>query len=168
MKPKKGCKRKIKSEIHLLVDAPKNGMRYTNDGNTVRRFFNQSSLASSETGVSKVLIKGLQIILSTISSGYTINIEAFRRYLSETVKIYVELYPWYYMLRSRHKISIHGADIIQRVSLPIGMISEEALESRNKDIRNVCEIHTRKISREKTMQGLFQFLIISKIGVYLC
>lgn len=158
---KKTIKEKLKSRMHLLVDAPKPGMGSTNDGNTARRFFSESSVASSVTGVSEVLIKRLQIILKVLSCGYTINVEAFRQYLSETAKLYVELYPWYYMPPSLHKILIHGADIIQQFSLPIGMISEEALESRNKDFRNVREFHTRKISREKTMQDLFQSLIVS-------
>lgn len=158
---KKTIKENFKSQMHLLVDAPKPGMGSTNDGNTARRFFSQTSLASSVTGVSEVLIKRLQIILRVMSCGYTVNVAAFRRYLSETAKLYVELYPWYYMPSSLHKILIHGADIIQQFSLPIGMISEEALESRNKDMRNVREFHTRKISREKTMQDLFQSLIVS-------
>lgn len=53
-----------------------------------------------------------------------------------------------YMPSSVHKILIHGAEIINNVSLPIGMMSEEAQESRNKDLRNLREHHTRKNSRK--------------------
>ena len=55
------------------------------------------------------------------------------------------------MPSSVHKILNHGADIIQYAALPIGMLSKEALESRNKDFRNIREYHTRKMSREKIM-----------------
>ena len=47
-----------------------------------------------------------------------------------------------------HKILIHGADIKNHVFLPIGMISEEPQESRNKDVRNFREQHTPKNSRK--------------------
>lgn len=41
------------------------------------------------------------------------------------------------------------------------MLSEEALESRNKDFINIREHHTRKMSREKTMYDLFHYLLLS-------
>ena len=65
-------------------------------------------------------------------------------YCMQTAEIYVALYPWFCMTFLLHKILIHGADIINHVSLPIGMMSEEAQESRNKDIRNFRVQHTRK------------------------
>jgi len=43
----------------------------------------------------------------------------------------VDLYPWYNMPSSVLKILIHGADIINHMGLPNGMISEEAHEARN-------------------------------------
>ena len=39
-----------------------------------------------------------------------------------------------------HHILIHGVDIIQNEILPIGMISEEALEARSKDFRFIREL----------------------------
>jgi hypothetical protein len=40
----------------------------------------------------------------------------------------VELYGWYYMSVTVHKLLIHGADIIQNCIVPIGNLSEEASE----------------------------------------
>lgn len=70
------------------------------------------------------------VLLRAMSSGYVVNIDAFRRYANETSQIYVALYPWYFMPSSVHKILIHDADIIQKAFLPIGIFSEETLESR--------------------------------------
>lgn len=151
----------VRSEMHLLVDIPKPGRGSTNDGNTARKFFKHPSLASNVTGVDENFIKRLGVILRTMSSGYAINVEAFRTYTFDTAKLYVQLYPWYYMPSSVHKILIHGADIIQNAVLPIGMMSEEALESRNKDFRYVREHHTRKMSRKQTMEDLFHHLLLS-------
>ena len=50
---------------------------------------------------------------------------------------------------SMHNILFHGVDIINHVSLPIGMTSEETQESRNKDQRNFREQHTRKKFKKK-------------------
>lgn len=151
----------LKSEMNLLIDIPKPGEGSSNDGNTARKFFQQPSLTSQITGVNENLIKRLGIILRTMSSGYAINVEAFRKYTMDTAELYVELYEWYYMPSSVHKILIHGADIIQNAALPIGMMSEDALESRNKDFRFIREHHTRKMSRETTMEDLFKYLLMS-------
>jgi hypothetical protein len=51
------------------------------------------------------------------------------------------------MPASVHKILIHGAIIITEAMLPIGQISEEAQESRNKDLKQFREFHARKMSR---------------------
>lgn len=96
-----------------------------------------------------------------MACGYAVNVEAFRIYAWETAKIFVSEYPWFYMPQSVHKILIHGADIIEKVSLPIGMMSEEALEARNKDFRSYRLNHTRKDSRLHTMEDLLHALLVS-------
>ena len=67
--------------------------------------------ALKKIGVNESLIKRLGTILRTMSSGYVINVEAFRAYSMVTEELYVELYEWYYMSSSVHKILINGADI---------------------------------------------------------
>lgn len=114
--------------------------------------------------VSKIdddLIKRFGVILQTISCGYTVNVEAFRNYIRKTAEKYVQLYSWYYMPSSVHKLLIHGADIIEAAVLPIGMFSEEALEARNKDFRRYREFYTIKFSRLQTMTDLFNSLLVS-------
>jgi len=46
-----------------------------------------------------------------------------------TAQLYVELYDWYRMPPSVHKVLIHGALVIKYSLLPIGFLSEEAQES---------------------------------------
>ena len=60
-----------------------------------------------------------------------------------------------------HKILSHGANIINHVSLPIGKMYEEVQESRNKDLRNFGEQHTRKNSIKNTMEDLMHSLLFS-------
>lgn len=65
------------------------------------------------------------------------------------------------MPASLHRILIHGADIVKVAALPIGMFSEEALESRNKDLRRYRELYSRKFSREDTVRDILTCLLVS-------
>ncbi|KAK5647865.1 hypothetical protein RI129_002757 [Pyrocoelia pectoralis] len=134
----------LKSEMSLLVDIPKQGYGTTNDGNTARKFFREYALSSSITGLNEEFLKHLHTILTTLSCGYAINTEAFAEYSKATAEQYVELYPWYNMPSSLHRL-----------------FSEDALESRNKEFRKYRECNTRKFSREETMQDLFNALLVT-------
>lgn len=66
------------------------------------------------------------------------------------------------MPSSIHKLLIHGAEICQHFSfIPVGMLSEEASEARNKDFRSFREIHSRKIGRKETNTDIIHQLLIS-------
>ena len=100
------------TEAGLIVDKPKSGgSGNTNDGNSARRFFKHPDVSSRITGVNKELIDRFAIILQTINSGYPINSTKFGKYCDETSKLYVELYPWYVLPPSVHKILVHGEEI---------------------------------------------------------
>ena len=101
------------------------------------------------------------VILQVIASGFRVDIERFREYCINVAKRILELYPWYMMPTAVHKILIHGHLIIYWSLLPIGELSEEAQESRNKDIKAFRERFARKFSREKNMQDVFQRLLVS-------
>ena len=60
-----------------------------------------------------------------------------------------------------HKVLLHGTILISTAILPIGQMSEEAQEARNKDIKMYREFHTRKISRKATNQDLLHRLLLS-------
>jgi hypothetical protein len=45
-----------------------------------------------------------------MASGKEIDVDAFENYGIETARLFVKLYPWYYMPSSVHKILLHGAD----------------------------------------------------------
>ena len=49
------------------------------------------------------------------------------------------------------QILIH---VVDRMALPIGMLSEEAQEARNKDFKKFRESFSRKCSRSKTNEDL--------------
>jgi hypothetical protein len=65
------------------------------------------------------------------------------------------------MPASVHKILLHGADVIKHCLLPIGELSEEASEARNKQYKSFREHFTRKTSRIDTNIDLLHRLIVT-------
>lgn len=60
-----------------------------------------------------------------------------------------------------HKYFIHGPEIISSALLPIGQLTEEAQEARNKDFKKYREHYARKCSREKSNEDIFNFFLLS-------
>lgn len=85
----------------------------------------------------------------------------FGEYCEDTAERYLSLYSWYYMPNTIHKVLIHGSKIISAAMLPIGMLSEEAQEARNKDYRQYRLHHARKCSRESPNEDVINMLLIS-------
>ena len=96
-----------------------------------------------------------------MSSGYEIDTIKFKVFCITALKLYISNYSWYYMSQSVHKILVHGHAIIERQFLPIGIMSEDALEARNKDFKNFWEHFSRKTSRKDTNQDLINRLLVS-------
>ena len=85
--------------------------------------------------------------------------EALEIYCKETAHRFVKLYPWYYMPHGLHKLLVHFHQVVRNKNLPIGMLSEEAHESRNKDAKNFREFFTLKVSRKKENLNLMRRLL---------
>lgn len=158
---KKNIQERFRLETGLLVDMPKANFGNTNDGNTSRRFFENPQLAADITKVDFILIYRLKVILETISSGHKIDTQKFDEYAMETARLYCDLYGWHPMTPTMHKILIHGAEIIENALLPIGQLSEEAAEARNKHFRLYRENYARKFSREHCNLDVYNRLLLS-------
>lgn len=158
---KEKLQKAFKEEMGLLVDVPKAGFGNTNDGNTSRRFFADPECSSRITGINVDLIKRFKVILEVISSGNNIDVEKFEAYANETAKIYVDLYGWHPMSPTIHKILIHGGEVIAHALLPIGQLSEEAAEARNKHFRQYRLHFSRKFSRRDCNIDIINRLLLS-------
>lgn len=151
----------FRQQLGLNIDVPKQGFGNTNDGNTSRRFFNDYEISSEITGIDKELMYRFKIILEAISSTFEIDSNKFSCYAMETAQLYVQLYSWYPMSPRIHKILIHGAIVIRTSILPIGQLSEEASEARNKHFRNYRKGFSRKFSRKACNCDVFNQLLLS-------
>lgn len=158
---KKQIQDAFRQEMGLLVDVPKAGFGNSNDGNTSRRFFSDPETAGRITEIDIDFIKKLKIILEVLSSGYKIDLKKFSDFLEETAKLYVSLYQWHPMTPTLHKILSHGATVIEHALLPIGQLSEEAAEARNKHFRMYRQKFSRKFSRKECNEDVFKRLLLS-------
>ena len=136
---KRELQREFRLQLGLIVDKPKPGFGSSNDGNTARRFFANFQVSAKITGIDETLIKRFYVILQVISSGYDINLELFEKFRINTAKLFVNLYPWYYMPTSVHKVLIHAKEVIEKAILPIGQLSEEAQEASSSIVRIFLE-----------------------------
>lgn len=158
---KKAITSQFYSEMGLVVDHPKQGGGNSNDGNTARKFFDNPVLVSEITGVDKDLISRFANILSAISSGHYINENKFKIYCLETAQMCIQLYGWYKMSATVHKLLLHGSDIIRSFPLPIGQLSEDVLEASHKSYKNLRLFHARKTSRINTNTDIINWLLVS-------
>lgn len=158
---KKEVQEKFKTQLGLIVDVPKAGYGNSNDGNTSRRFFESKEIAAEITGIDLRLIERFSVILEVISSGHKINVEKFSKFCQDTAALYVDLYCWHPMSPTVHKILIHGPLVVQHALLPIGMLSEEAGEARNKYFRQFRHRFSRKFSREQCNQDIVNRLLLT-------
>ena len=65
------------------------------------------------------------------------------------------------MTPAMHKILIHGATVMENAILPIGLMTEEAAEARNKHIRLYRQDYARKFSREQCNLDVMNRLLLS-------
>lgn len=159
---KREIQQEFRNRLGLHIDKPKSGGSGTsNDGNTARCFFRNSTISAEITGIPEELICRCSSILEALNSGYQINVQNFRDYGITTAKKLVEAFPWYCLPASIHKILIHGSEVISNCILSIGELSEEAAEAKNKDVKKFRLNHTRKNSREHTNLDLMNRLLLT-------
>lgn len=168
---KKTIQDAFKYEIGLLVDIPKQGFCNTNDGNTSRRFFSNLETSARRTGVDFQLITRFSVILETICSGHNVNCTLFQEYANETAKLSVDLYSWYPMTSTVHKVLMHGSAVINHVLLFIGQLSEEVAENLNKHLRQYRQSFSRKFNRTLCNRDIIKVVrsknVIKKIYFFL-
>lgn len=56
---------------------------------------------------------------------------------------------------------IHGADIIKELPLPVGLFSEDVLETSQKEFKSVRLFHARKTSRIHTNTDIAHWMLIA-------
>ena len=89
-------------------------------------------------------------MIRAINTGYKINTERFKKIGRETAERHVQLYNWFKIPVSMHRLWFHVPDIVDALHpVTIGQSSEEAIESSHKCIIKALNNHCRQDSYEK-------------------
>ncbi|KAE8739561.1 hypothetical protein FOCC_FOCC014944 [Frankliniella occidentalis] len=137
------------------------GTGSSNNGNTARRFFEDPALTAELTGLDEEFLEHLRVVLIVVSSGFAIDVESFRNYTQETARLYVTHYNWYWMTASVHTLLVHGPDFVKVAPVPLGLLSEEALEACHKRVRHIRKHHVQLWNRAAGMKDLIHGLLIA-------
>lgn len=151
----------FKTQTGLNIDKPLASSGNTNDGNTARRFFRDFETTSMITGIDKELLRKINIILMAVNSKHKVNPSKFGIYAEEITKLLVSLYAWKEMTPTVHKVLCHGKVIIESNILPLGELTEEAQEARNRDFKHAQLFSSRKCSRQSQNEDIFNNLLLS-------
>lgn len=151
---------KFKEQLHLLIDMPTQNFGSTNDGNASRKEFKNYKLSAEILELDERIVKNLQILCQVVNSDCQIN-TTNQKFCDDFSNMYVELYNWYPIPPSIHKVLAHGPAIINTFSIPIGRLSEEAMESRHKHFKEFRRDHSRKFSRIATNLDIFHWLLLT-------
>ena len=152
----------LRQRLRLRANEPRaGGSGNSNDGNTARRAFRSSAKFAACPGVDERLIQDLHVILQAISRFHRLDTSALASFCRRTAQRYVELYGWFPMPTTLHRLLAHSAEVVKSCHLPIGMMSEEAAEAANKRVRQYRLRHTRKDTRLHTMSDLVGYLLVA-------
>lgn len=151
----------FKKQTGLIIDKPLPSNGNTNDGNTARRFFDDCEITSAITGIDMELLRTVNILLMAVNSKQKINSAKFGLYSKKIEEQLISLYPWKEMTPTVHKVLCHGQTIMEFNILPLGELSEEAQEARNRDFRHIQLFNSRKSSRYFQNEDIFNNLMLS-------
>lgn len=149
-------KRNIQMGLNLqygcTIDVENAKFKYINE-NTARCFFENSTTSALITGVDRIIIKRFNALLQAMSSNHKIHPQKFHDYALKTAERFVQLYSWYNMSITVHKILFHGPEIIQSALLPIGQLCNDVQQ-------NLCiEKSYQDVFRVKNMEEVFLELL---------
>lgn len=147
----------------LLVDVVRPNSGTTNDGNTARTVLSDKyrGTFAQILGIPQWFLDDIYIILVVLSCGLPVDVNKFGDFCMSLATKYVQYFNWYPMTVTLHKILVHGKDIIRNSAVPIGLLSEQAGEARNKFWRSDREHHARKSDRIKTITDLFNRALLT-------
>lgn len=100
----------------------------------------------------------MRVILEVIRSSEDIDIVYYREQCINLFKDYVSEYKWYPLTPTVHKLLINSPYIIENYGVPIGDLTEEALEASHKHFRSYRDSYARKLSRVANIKDVFSRL----------
>ena len=107
-----------------------------------------------------LLHRQLSTVLSIVSCSRKVDVLKFKTLCDETSLHLSDNFPWVLINHTLHGTLQHSAELITlNDGYGLGSLSEECLESNNKDIRNYLQFLSRKISPVAQMTDVMSRLL---------
>ncbi|KAJ8682904.1 hypothetical protein QAD02_018696 [Eretmocerus hayati] len=145
----------------LTIDVVKTGYGTSNDGNTSRRFFENPQETARVLGINERLVEMYKVFLEAINCTKQIDPVKMKKFSEEVMALYVSEYSWYPMPPSVHKAFMHGWQIVERTSVPVGTLSEEAQEATNKVVKRARLENSRCYDRQSSNEDVLHYLLFA-------
>ena len=135
-------------------------------GQQGRRFFSYElrekiidSLPTKYKEKISCLMKMYSVILRAVSSTQALNIDELKKLTREFSLFVAKELNWIDYNLTVHNLIFHSAELVERNNgIALGELSEEALESSNKDVRNYREFLARKCGHIPNLTDVFNRL----------
>jgi len=157
-------KAKFWHRLSIKLFEVKHGHGSTNTGNTARNFFKKDpNMTASILKIDPKIVVLLGELLDMFNdplakpSSNMFHTKAREVFCLLTTPS-LDIYP---MSQSVHRFLVHGHVFIEEFELPIGALSESALEARNKINRGAREHHARKTSMKDNVADIFNHLLFT-------
>lgn len=149
---KKAVQANIKAVFAVIVDMPRDGGAGTsNTGSAARRLLSEPEKFAETLELDPQLVIDFRTIVIALNCQIDINPSKFQVVCDRIIETYRKLYPWADISSALHKVLYHGAHLIRVSPLPLGILSEEGAESKNKEYRSDRERHARKCGRTQNL-----------------
>ena len=134
----------------------------SNNGNTARKFFKKNpertaQILDIDVKIVNLFAKLLDMFNNPTTKPSSVEYEEKARELFGLLTS-PPLGKWA-LCQSVHRFLCHGHKFIDHFELPIGALSESALEARNKYNRRAREFHARKTSMKDNVHDIFNYLL---------
>lgn len=140
----------FKSKLGFKVDVSKQGFGSSSDGNTAREIFRRKFNFSQYPWCQWKT--DTEMLYDFTSDSQRIQCGCLKRQKNYCLNVAKQIRGIYGNAHSVHKILIDDYMIIEWTPLLIGELSEDTLESRNKNVKAFRKGFARKFSREKNME----------------
>lgn len=153
--------RGFRKELGLIIDRPRTGSTVSvNDTNTARKAFDAVEEFANICGLDKNLVHRFNVILTALSCDHEIDPEEFGIYCQTTAELFKDLYHWFHLPLTVHKLLYHAETMISESILPIGQMSEEAQKARNKVYMPTFIKFGKNERKERGMTDVLQWLMV--------
>ena len=152
--------------MNLQIDQPGTRGGNTNTGTVAKEFFSAKNRnkvmdlfhgSVEEKEGFRQLLQNFNVILRLLSSSVKVNTPALDELCKDTQILFVQTFPWWRMSQAVHGFLSHCAERIeQNDGISLGELSEQGLESSNKELREGREKFARKMDLEKNLKDVFK------------